>query len=209
MEASQAQTQSPPRQPDAGTLGALAVILLSQQRPDAMAQLAEPLLASLGITAEATAAAIGLLWPTIEHDVAGALEAPTSALSHTLRTQVARETAYVVNAAKRLTATRDLTAERRYLGQHIAAERGRRDSARAVDAQAERHGPELGWYSVRDDRTTTGCRAQHGRNFNASTPPLVEGRPAYPGTVHLHCRCRPGAPFPAAVREPARTLVGA
>lgn len=208
MEAS--ATQRPPKtQPDAATLGALVVILMSGLPAAQMAPMAEALLAPFGISAAATSAAIGLVWPHLEHDVATATEQPVSALAHTLRTQPAREAAYVVNAAKRLMATGDLHAERRYIGQHLAAERGRRDAARAVDAAAKRYGPELGWYSVRDERSTAGCRAMHGRNFNAAVPPVVEGQPAYPGAVHVHCRCRPGAPHRARVREPARVPAGA
>jgi hypothetical protein len=37
-----------------------------------------------------------------------------------------------------------------------------------------------------------------GRNFRADTPPLVEGHPAWPGMVHVYCRCRPGAPHAGA-----------
>lgn len=201
------QTQQPTQtQPDAATLGALVVILMSGAPAAAMASLAVPLLAPLGIGAAEATEAIGLVWPLLEHDVATATSAPQSALSYTLRTQVAREAAYVVRAAQRLVATRDLAAERRYIGQHLAAERGRRDAARAVDSVAARHRGEVGWYSVRDDRTTDGCRGQHGQNFNAATPPFVEGRPAYPGAVHLHCRCRPGPPFPVGVRAPSQNV---
>jgi hypothetical protein len=207
MEASQTQTQ----QPDPTTLAALVVVLLSGSSPETMRDLAAPLLAPFGIGAAAIGAAIGLLFPHLDH---GQAEQPVSAIGHTLRTQPAREAAYLFNAAKRIaTDPRGVRAairdERRYVGQHLAAERGRRDSARAVDKMVAVHGPVLGWYSIRDERSTPGCRAMHSRNFNAAIPPIVEGKPAFPGAVHVHCRCKPGAPFPAAVREPARVLVGA
>lgn len=192
----------PPQQPSPATLGAIALILLSQQRPDVMGQAADALLEPLGIVPQAALVAFGLLWPNLEHDVAGAAE--HTALGHVLRTQVAREAAYIFNAAKRLTATQDVSAEGRYLRQHLLAERGRRDAARQADKVAARHGPLIGWYSVRDDRTSAGCRAMHGHNFNVAAPPMVEGRPAYPGSVHPHCRCRSGAPHRAtsSVRVP-------
>jgi hypothetical protein len=45
----------------------------------------------------------------------------------------------------------------------------------------------------------------HGRNFDVARPPMVEGRPAYPGSVHPHCRCRTGPPHrvTSSVRVPA------
>lgn len=208
MEASRTQTQ---QQPDAATLGALLVILMSGQAPDDMAKLAAPLLLPFGIPPAAAAGAIGLIWPHLEHDVNGATAEPLTAIAHTLRTQPAREAAYVFNAAKRLAATRDLSSERRYFAQHLAAERGRRDAARAVDSLAAKLGTDtLEWWSHRDSKTTAGCRAMHGKPFNVAAPPLVEGRPAYPGAVHPECRCK-AVPLGtvAGVREPTRVLVGA
>lgn len=210
MEASQAQAPAA-QQPDAATLGALLVILMSGQSPDDMAKLAAPLLAPFGIAAAATAGAIGLIWPHLEHDVNGALSEPRTAIAHTLRTQPAREAAYLFNAAKRLATTRDIAAERRYLGQHLAAERGRRDAARSVDSLAARLGTDtLEWSARMDSQTTEGCRSMNGKSFKVYAPPVVEGKPSLPGAVHLHCRCKAvQVGTLAAVREPAGVLVGA
>jgi hypothetical protein len=46
----------------------------------------------------------------------------------------------------------------------------------------------LGWYSRNDDRTSAECLAAHGKNFDPNVIPPI----GYPGSVHPHCRCRPG-----------------
>jgi hypothetical protein len=222
MEASQTQTD----QPDAATLGALSVILLSDLPVPDMAPMVEAVLAPFGITAAAAGAALSAVAPHIEHDFATAAGQPVSAIGHTLRTQPSREAAYLFNAAKRITtaaiqgrpagaggragvtdrigAVRNAVAsEQRYLRQHLAAERGRRDAAGKVDKARKSFGPELGWYATMDIKTTAGCREQNGQNFNFAQPPLVEGRPAYPGAVHLFCRCKVGPPHTAKTREAA------
>ena len=116
------------------------------------------------------------------------------------RTTAPRRAAYVLAAARRLAvAEPDLEAERRHLASHLAAERARADAAGRVDMMASLHGPVLGWRAVQDAVTTPGCRSAHGRNFLAARPPLIEGRPSYPGTQHGGaCRCEAVAPYPGA-----------
>lgn len=110
------------------------------------------------------------------------------------RTSTARRAAYVLAAARRLAAREaDLQAERRYLAQHLAAERARVESAAKVDADGTRYGPVLGWYAILDDRTDPICRALAGHNFLASAPPAQ----GWPGTLHGGtCRCSSGPAFP-------------
>jgi hypothetical protein len=84
-----------------------------------------------------------------------------------------------------------LHRERRYYLQHELARRRRQAVARTVDAAASIHGPVLGWWTHKDDRTTPECRAADGTNFVVGEMPVI----GYPGGVHMYCRCWPGPPF--------------
>lgn len=117
------------------------------------------------------------------------------------RTSPARRAAYALAAARRLAAREpDVDAERRFLAQHLAAERGRSEAATQVDGEFARYGPVLGWRAKqpRDALTSPGCAQAHGQNFHAMRPPIVEGTPSLPGTVHPACRCTAGPPWPSA-----------
>lgn len=203
MEAGQTQTQ----QPDTATLAALVVILMAGAPVGTMAPSVAALLGPLGVSLASVTAALELLTPHLRHELD---TEPASAAGWVARTANPRRAAYLANAAKRIeqavregTSIREAVArERRYLVQHLAAERGRKDAAAQVDAMAAIHGTTLGWYSRLDDHTSAGCRGMHGRNFSVVTPPVVEGRPSYPGAVHPSCRCKAGAPHLARVREP-------
>jgi hypothetical protein len=85
-----------------------------------------------------------------------------------------------------------LPRERRYFGQHIEAAWNRARAAAQVDQAYFAYGNLLGWYSVRDRSTSPECRAAHGGNFTVDAPPAI----GWPGSVHPHCRCWPGAPVP-------------
>jgi hypothetical protein len=110
------------------------------------------------------------------------------------RTSVARRAAYILAAARRMAvAEPDLEAERRYLAQHLSAERGRDEAAARVDQASSLYGPIVGWVSRKDDRVTPECAAAAGWNFRAAKPPVI----GYPGTLHgSTCRCVAGPPFP-------------
>ncbi|WP_433145059.1 hypothetical protein ACQPZ8_01385 [Actinomadura nitritigenes] len=115
---------------------------------------------------------------------------------------------YLVNAARRFHAAvkarargeseagairKAMCAERRYLSQHLAAQRNRVLAWREVERMAAIHGDRLGWFAVRDGATTRDCSHAHGRDFLVSWPPSI----GFPGAVHPRCRCRPVAPWGA------------
>ena len=61
-----------------------------------------------------------------------------------------------------------------------------------VDMATMTYGLLLGWHTVIDKRTSAECYWANGQNFHADQMPAI----GYPGAVHPHCRCYPGAPFP-------------
>jgi SPP1 gp7 family putative phage head morphogenesis protein len=101
--------------------------------------------------------------------------------------------AYLLAAAKRLTTAlvdgnlvSALVKERRYLDMHVAAGRGRRAAARAVDEVSEKHPRRLlVWRTRQDSRVDPRCAMLEGRLFTPDNPPGGE----YPGAVHPRCRC--------------------
>jgi SPP1 gp7 family putative phage head morphogenesis protein len=111
---------------------------------------------------------------------------------------------YIVDAAKRI--TKSLTvlgddphalgtairAERRFFRQHLDATRNRRRAAQAVDRVA-RTSPWLIWTTANDARVEPECRGLAGTLFTIDQPPVVDGRPVWPGSVHPHCRCTASA----------------
>lgn len=131
------------------------------------------------------------------------------------RLNLMRRAQFVVHAAQRIadelrrarsenrplgTALRDAVAkERRYYRQHLEAIIQRTQAAAAVDARAAEYGPLLGWYTVRDKRTSAECLRANGKNFYADAMPLI----GYPGGVHPHCRCYPGKPHSGAALLPS------
>jgi len=122
------------------------------------------------------------------------------------RTNLIRRAQFALAAARRL--TRDMVEarsrgeglkqalaagmarERRYFSQHRDAIWQRAQAAQQVDMAAWSYGDLLGWNTVLDARTSADCRAANGKNFYASSVPLI----GYPGSVHPHCRCYPGPP---------------
>lgn len=129
------------------------------------------------------------------------------------RLNVLRRAQYLLNAARRLThtilanptpqgVTGAVAKEQRYYAQHVHASNNRTQAAALADSTAQQHGkPDpttgkpgvlLGWHAVMDDRTSTECRAAHGKNWLITAIPKI----GLPGTVHPHCRCKPGPPWP-------------
>jgi hypothetical protein len=208
------QQQAPPSDDHliALTVAALATYWTAQAL---MSALRAPFKAA-GISGQALSAATALVlsWPQ------EAMEGTGPAQRWAVRANLVRRAGFLLNAGRRvqaaLIAARSqnlpargaiagaLAAEKRYLAQHVAASTGRVAAATAVDGMAAVHGNLLGWQALKDKRCTPGCAAASGRNFRADRPPVVEGYPAYPGTVHgATCRCRPVAPFRGAALLPA------
>lgn len=191
---------------DEAILALLVVILLSRlSLAETVAQV-QGVLVPLGIPPAAAAQATQLTYPHFEVPV---VDVENAASTHILATRPARQAAYLRAAAERIAADAirivepgqepgenpAFAAERRYLEQHLNAERARAEAARKVDEMAAEFGPVLSWISVRDEVTTSGCRDAHGKAFHAARPPVVEGQPGYPGTLHGgSCRCSPGPP---------------
>jgi hypothetical protein len=154
-----------------------------------------------GISGAALAAVAALVasWP---HDV---LEGTGPASRWAIRTNLLRRAQFFLSACQRvqqaIVAARSknepvmdavraaITAEQRYMGQHIAASGQRVRAASAVDGMAAMHGSLLGWKAFIDARTSQGCRRADGSNFRVDDPPVIEGSPSFPGAVHPGCRC--------------------
>jgi hypothetical protein len=98
------------------------------------------------------------------------------------------------NSARQSVATAldaGIARERRFYGQHLMAIWNRQKAGSQADSAAMTHGELLGWHTVIDAKTSEECRRADGRNFHVGQMPKI----GYPGAVHPHCRCWPGAPF--------------
>lgn len=157
----------------------------------------QALLRPLGIPGDATALAVKIAMAApINSRQATRLDTP--AVKTTVLTERTFRATYILNASRRIAqaqkerqpASQILNEERRWFAAHRQNADRRHQKAKEVDVAAERYGDTLGWYAKRDSRTSAECLAAHGKNFNANNRPLI----GFPGTVHPHCRCRPGPP---------------
>jgi hypothetical protein len=202
------KTAPPPQQSDTALVGSVTVILAGSALLSATAAfpalsaLLVPVGDRLGREALQIALAIIDSFPMPQMQGVGAAQAEM------IRENELRRSAYLVNAMGRL--RRELAdarahgenlnvaantaryAERRFYALHIQAAAQRVMAASTIDALGQQYGTTLGWYSKDDRRTTAECRSANGKNFSALTPPAI----GWPGVVHMHCRCRPGAPHP-------------
>jgi hypothetical protein len=204
------QTQPPPGGPppsdDSGLIALIAAALTTGATVGAMVGVLLPRFYGSGIDGYGLTVGLRLVmsqpWPQVR--------GPASRVM--ARAEGAFRAAFVLNAARRVTAAAvrpaegvsraealagAVAAERRFFELHKAAAAKRQTAARAVDFAAKRVGTPtgdgrvlLGWSATLDGRTTVECRAADGTNFWADEPPVI----GYPGTVHVHCRCRPVAP---------------
>jgi SPP1 gp7 family putative phage head morphogenesis protein len=85
-----------------------------------------------------------------------------------------------------------VSRERRYFGMHVGAMWNRARAAQQADLASWSYGDLLGWWSVRDKKTSPECRAAHGKNFLVTDMPYI----GFPGAVHPHCRCIAVPPWP-------------
>jgi hypothetical protein len=103
---------------------------------------------------------------------------------------------FAVNALKRLAKAEDKRTqwdkEKRYFEAHRQMGDRRARQAEIRDHMASLYGRKLGWYSVLGATTDAHCAHNHGKNFYYDRRP----RGGFPGEVHPHCKCTPGAPWP-------------
>ena len=208
-------TQPPPKQQPPSTAPPLtpaqllAVIIAALTAAVTAAEIVAALKAvmkaiGVGVIALTAVAALALSWP---HDV---LEGTGPASRWAVRTNLLRRAQFFLSACQRvqqaIVAARSrnepvmdavraaITAEQRFMSQMIAMAQRRVSASSAVDGAASTYGDLLGWNTVIDARTSQGCRDANGKSFYADHPPVIEGSPAYPGSVHPHCRCFAGPP---------------
>lgn len=167
---------------------------------------------AVGASAQATANAlspkVGIPTPALlpvlvialskpmDYGISGGVSAPASLESQ--RTEVLFRAQFVLAASRRVFAAlgagaprrQALAPEQRYFEQHMEAMQKRRDAASVADRLAARYGATLGWYATLDSRTSPECRKANGKNFTVGERPAI----GYPGSVHPHCRCKPGKP---------------
>lgn len=140
----------------------------------------------------------------------GRTEGHGDAQRATDRLNLMRRAQFVVTAARRIAAALRLarsrgellgsalasavSLEKRYYGQHLQAIIQRMQAASRADAAADKYGDLLGWYTIRDSRTSAECLAADGKNFRVTSMPLI----GFPGAVHPGCRCYPGPPHTGA-----------
>lgn len=112
----------------------------------------------------------------------------------TQRLNTIRRAQFLANAARRVSEADDLEQavqrEVQRFHYHQRASENRQMAATKVAQAQDRFGGTVGWYAKMDSRTSAECRKANGTNFRADQIPAI----GYPGSVHPHCRCRPGPP---------------
>lgn len=185
-----------------------------QQDDDALTEAVLGLLAA-GASVEATAAALAAVLGVASAVALAFLRAlggvmlesfkqattaarPVSAAGIAAAANLRYRAAFIKNAVRRIAAAPDkklaIARELTFFKAHLVAGKRRLLMGKRVDVARGRWGDLLGWYAKMDARTSAECRAADGRNFEVLAPPVI----GYPGSVHPHCRCVPGPPFPGA-----------
>jgi SPP1 gp7 family putative phage head morphogenesis protein len=207
--------------PEERAVGALATFLAEASLVAAVALppylFAQLLRLGFRRSALKAALAIGLRGPLF-HRPARGTPAGTAA-GQVADTEPELRARYILNAARRITDDLDTVLPERvgpdglvqpppteadrlegatrreatYFDQHVNAQRNRRATAHAVD-QVATESPWMQWVTANDDRVEADCRSLAGHVFSIDSPPLVHGRPTWPGAVHPRCRCT-AAPF--------------
>lgn len=203
--------QQPTPPPDSTLARRIGELLLVGAGAVATIQAVQALLMPFGLAADTVKAAVRLalsvgpldINPTgMPGSVFQADGGQGKAARNTLENEVWFRSLYLLNAARRLEASRRngkslrqaVRDERRFFDQHRDAQSRRAEFARLVDVAAQAFGDVLGWHAKDDNRTSAECKAANGKNFQAGQRPTI----GYPGTVHPNCRCMPGAPFEGA-----------
>lgn len=134
---------------------------------------------------------------------------PTNPMLAAARRQNAfRRAAYLVASTRRMSAVTETndpnkvaalwSRELNYLAAHLQATRKRNVAAIQVAKAWTLAGKPalLGWFAIRDSKTTVECLAAHGRNFDPmAIPPF-----GYPGASHPNCRCQAVRPWDTDLR---------
>lgn len=183
-----------PSQSDNRTIAAIAAILATGL-PIAMAgSYVVSALTAAGVTVAAATAAWRLLSATLT--VPSGPLGPAS--TRIAATEASYRAAYLLNASRRIMIslkTGDLSQavanERQYFKLHLGATAKRQSVGDQVDQMVALHGDQLGWKAVMDSRTSAECAEADGSNFDVTDPPLI----GWPGSVHVHCRCKAVAPY--------------
>lgn len=195
---SQQQQPSSSPQQDAALVAAIAALLAVKAAPRPTAL---KIAALLGVPVAAVVPVVGIAlaapWGT---NVRGLRPGGSPAATRTnLESEGAYRAAYVLAASRRWHeglkngVSEEVLKERedRFFKQHLEAQANRRVASAAVDKMARKYGATLGWYAVLDTKTSPECKAAHGKNFDIGKRPVI----GYPGSVHPHCRCKPGKAF--------------
>jgi len=187
----------PPSQADLATIEAIAALLVvAGVTVTALGAQLVKLLAT-----KVSAAAIRLTLKAMTSvKITPPPRSPTSATDYNTEAEPLYRAAFILNSARRVErATKAgrsqaeiIAAERRHYLLHLQAAAKRQAAAAATDRAARRYGRKIGWYAVLDRITSPECRAAHGTNFDLDKRPSI----GYPGSVHPHCRCKPGKPWP-------------
>lgn len=160
----------------------------------------------LGVSTLAGTAALGLAGTGTVHRPNARLRGVEGARTHGVVREVRDNelyfrAAYIVAAAQRLDADlkrklplrQALAKEKIYQRQHEKARRNRQETATQIQKQAKTWGPLLGWYrDPLSEHSESECRDAHGHNFYANEGTVI----GFPGSVHPHCHCKAGPPWP-------------
>jgi SPP1 gp7 family putative phage head morphogenesis protein len=206
----QAQPQQQDAPSDTALIAAIIAAFLAAHTVSAIVSRLRKPFARSGISASAMKAGVAVVLAMPEQPAEGI----GPATMWTVRVNTLRRAAFTLASVRRIQKAADdaraqgepvidairaaVQTERRYFTQHVHASQKRIAATSAVDGMAAIHGNLLGWRTVVDEATTPGCLAADGKSFRVDDPPVVEGQPNFPGTVHPRCRCRPMPPRPGA-----------
>lgn len=201
--------QQQPQTPQTASDGEITAVVGMLATGAAAGATAAALARVLKVPASAAVAVLGVIGTAalaaFKRDVAAGDGDTPDAIAR--RANIRFRAAYIINAARRIATAPDIKTaiarEKTYWSGHKTATARRTTMARRTATASRLYGPVLGWKATMDNRTTAECRAANGRNFQVLKPPVI----GYPGTVHLHCRCIPVAPYPGAKMVDTSTTV--
>lgn len=160
----------------------------------------------LGVSTLSVTAALGLAGTGTVHRPNARLRGVEGARTHGVVRDVRDNelyfrAAYIVAASQRLDADlkkklplrQALAKEKPFQRAHEKARRNRQETATQIQQQSKLWGPLLGWYrDPLSENSESECRDANGHNFYAAEGTII----GWPGSVHPHCHCKAGPPFP-------------